>query len=421
MGAARPPGEYGPARPDRGREIRERLAAANGEERERFVVAWVRTHVAAVLGLADPEAVDADRPLPELGFDSLTAVDLRNRLGADTGLRLAPGLVFRYPTVASLARHLVARWEETGPAGDEDTGGAEPARAGTGGAGFTLGPLFARAGDMGRTDEFEELMRHIARFRPIFDNPDERFRPAHVRLARGSAARLVCFPTFAVGSGASQYARLAAASRGEHDVWVLPVPGFGPHESLPASVDVLAQLQADGVARCADGGPVVLLGYSAGGWIAHATAAALEARGAGPDAVVLLDSHWPRSAMLRHLHARIEAARRSGTSDEPWTQEAEDDTHLTALAHYTGLFQAWTPARIGAPTLLVRAAEAGFDDPPQDWRPRWHLPHTAVDTPGTHFSIIREHSAPVLRAVGDWLGGSHRDHDSQPPRGTQGA
>ncbi|MEU2854397.1 alpha/beta fold hydrolase [Streptomyces syringium] len=403
-GSLRPQGESDPTRAEQGREFRQRLAGAAEDERAGLVATLVRGHVAAVLRLGDGDAVDDETPLPELGFDSLTAVDLRNRIGADIGFRLAPGLVFQHPTVTALTRHLVDRWA-TAETSDEDD--AEPDE--TTAARSTLAPLFARASEQGRAEEFQELVRRVADFRTTFDAPEEGFRVPHVRLSRGTAtARLVCFPTFAGGSGAHQYARLAAASRGERDVWALPAPGFSWQEPLPASVDALARLQADGVEQCAEGNPVVLLGYSAGGWIAHATAAVLEERGAGPAAVVLLDSHWPGSAMLPHLHAQIDRARAAGSTGALWTEETADDAHLTAMAHYARLFQDWDPDGISAPTLLVRASQPPFEQAPDDWRSHWNLPHTTADTAGTHFSIIREHSESALRSVHDWLNGLHR-------------
>jgi len=88
----------------------------------------VRSHIATVLGNASPESIDPDRAFQELGFDSLTAVEMRNRLKSATGLALSPTLIFDYPNSAALAgyihRELVGTSEQTAPAaptpGDAD-------------------------------------------------------------------------------------------------------------------------------------------------------------------------------------------------------------------------------------------------------------------------------------------------------------
>ncbi|MFE6894399.1 type I polyketide synthase [Streptomyces sp. NPDC057694] len=86
--------------------LRERLTGMTRTETERHLIHLVRSEVATVLGHTSPDVVSPERSFTELGFDSLTAVELRNRLGAATGLRLPATLIFDYPTSALLAEQL---------------------------------------------------------------------------------------------------------------------------------------------------------------------------------------------------------------------------------------------------------------------------------------------------------------------------
>ncbi|MGW3426135.1 KR domain-containing protein, partial [Streptomyces phaeochromogenes] len=110
----------------------ERLAALGEADRERLLLGLVRTHTATVLGHSTPDTIDPDRGFTHLGLDSLTAVELRNRLGAATGLRLPTTVIFEHPAPAELARH--------------------------------LGALLPHGADMPVADPFDELVAAVQRF-----------------------------------------------------------------------------------------------------------------------------------------------------------------------------------------------------------------------------------------------------------------
>ncbi|MFE4580823.1 type I polyketide synthase, partial [Streptomyces chartreusis] len=106
LARATDPGPADTPEPEGGPGLRDRLAELPDVERTRLLLDLVRTEAAATLGHSGADAVPAERALRDLGFDSVSAVDLRNRLKAVTGLALPASLVFDHPNATAVAAHL---------------------------------------------------------------------------------------------------------------------------------------------------------------------------------------------------------------------------------------------------------------------------------------------------------------------------
>ncbi|MFJ3025603.1 type I polyketide synthase [Streptomyces tendae] len=143
--------------PADGAGLREGLAALEPAERDQAVAELVRTHAAAVLGHSSSAAVDDRQPFTALGFDSLTAVELRNRLNTATGLRLPATLIFDYPSPAALIEFV------RGEIGGETAAPARPAvstaEAGSGDDPIAIVGMACRfPGGVGSPDELWDLV-----------------------------------------------------------------------------------------------------------------------------------------------------------------------------------------------------------------------------------------------------------------------
>lgn len=367
-----------------------RLAARPHAEHGPLVQDFVREEVAAVLGHGDASAVQGASAFQDLGFDSLTSIELRNRLQRASGLVLSANLVFEHPSPVALAELLLQRLNPPDARGDTGPPRGEPAAS--------ITDLFRSGCAAGKLDDVAALLVVASRLRPKFGVtgpgvPEVR----SVSLAQGDAAPcVVCLPAISAISGTHEYARFGATLRGQRSVSVIPHPGFSG-AGLPESVDALVALHTAEILRSTRDAAFALLGRSAGGWIAHAIASHLESIGRRPSAVILLDT-YPSGDDARALPAMVH-----GMTEHGEQLVALDDQRLTAMGGYLDIFAGWQPASVIAPTLLVRAAEpiaagAGAGAPVS-----WPLPHDALDAPGDHFTILQDHAATTARLVHAWL------------------
>jgi acyl transferase domain-containing protein/NADPH:quinone reductase-like Zn-dependent oxidoreductase/thioesterase domain-containing protein/short-subunit dehydrogenase/acyl carrier protein len=369
----------------------DRLARADEAERARLLTELVRGEVSHVLGHESPETVEVDVPFLELGMDSLTLVEFRNRLNAATGLRLPGSAVFDHPTPAAMAQRLHRDLATAAPRAAE-----APDARGT----HCLSELYQNAAGAGQAKEVMTLIKGLAAFRPVFASASELAQPPRpVPIARGSEAPgIVCFPSFA--GGAQDYARFAHAFRGLRDVSVVPSPGFAAGEQLAATADAMAAAHAESIRNSGNGAPLVLAGHSSGGLIAYAVATRLESVGLTPAAVVLIDTYSPdRREMSQEYWSMLPGVVLANDQE----RIGGDDAWFTAMAHYFSMD--WSGlARTSIPTLLVRAEQplAGIGE----WeKPSWDLSAgvTVLDVPGDHFTMMTEHADTTARAVSEWL------------------
>jgi acyl transferase domain-containing protein len=401
-----------PAPEDEPAALAHRLAAVPRAQWTETALELVRGHAAVVLGHADPDSIDPQRTLLELGLDSLGAVQLRKRLLAATGLELAPTLLVDHPAPADLAEHVATQLErhhadtptpppqEPAPApAPEDLNRADAtlpvdpasfaARPGT------LALLLRQTHATGRIVEFLAVLAAAARLTPRDLAPCP---PPTTALSAGDGGpRIICVPAFLPGSGPHQFVAFAHALGRTHTATALGLPGFRAGDRPPASVEAVVTELASAAVTVAGGHPFVLAGYSSGGTLAHAVAEQLERQdGPGPAGVLLLDTYLHDPQLI----PRVVAAALGGLLDRDHELLIMTDEHLVALGVYLELFDGWTARPVDAPSLLLQASEslpAGV--------PVGHPMADRVElVPGDHFSII-DGGADVARVASAWLAG----------------
>uniref|UniRef100_UPI00099E9ED5 type I polyketide synthase n=1 Tax=Streptomyces torulosus TaxID=68276 RepID=UPI00099E9ED5 len=439
------------------------LAELPSARRAEALAELMRADVAAVLGYPSADALPVGRTFDELGFDSLMAVQVRNRLSLALRLRLSAAVVFEHPTADGLARHVLdllndlpepptaagepgAPTRTTPGAAPDPTPGATPGTnpnpkpVRTPGAApgtalprspepsgvrpvQSLSSLYRRVCEAGQVVAAMHMLVTASWAVPTFDASDARRHALPpLRRAEGSGdGPVVVFldgyhPSFPGPGGAA--AAFHDCFRGDLDVWEVRHPGVDEGAAVPEDLGTLARTHAETVLRLVGDRPFVVVGSSTGGAVAHLVTRRLEAMGAAPVGLVLLDTYRvDRDNRGTEWLLALPAALAPRLTGGPST--GDDDSAVAAMGAYTRMFMDWEPEPVPTPTLLVRATKptprmaAGADG--EDWRTSWPLPHDTVDVPGDHFSLTREHAPATVAAVRAWLGSLDRT-DTAPPR-----
>ncbi|MFD4600970.1 SDR family NAD(P)-dependent oxidoreductase [Streptomyces sp. NPDC058464] len=413
--AARAPGAW-----------RERLAAVAPSEHPELLAELIRAEIAAVLGFPDPSALPAERSFTEIGFDSLSAVQVRNRLSAFTRVRLSPTVVLEYPTLPELTAHVHGVLLDEDAVQGPDMGAesavaprqprpeseaeAEPVPAPQTAAPtqlphapYRFSPLYHRVLREEGPKEAMALRFFAAYALPVFSGGERaRHTVPPLQLAHGDGTPLVYLPDY-MAPHLRLPTGLAGQFDGERDLQVLEHPGFGTRRAVPDSVATLVRAHADTVRSLPVERPPVLVGYCAGGAIAHAVARQLAAEGEPPAGVVLLDTH---AGVLRRGDVRGQALMSAGAALDAEVVDRLDDSLLIAGGGYVRVMESWRPEPSPVPALLLRGrptAEMLRSAPDDDWRPHWPLPHEAVDVPGDHYSLLHQDAGSTAAAIRAWL------------------
>jgi thioesterase domain-containing protein/NAD(P)-dependent dehydrogenase (short-subunit alcohol dehydrogenase family)/acyl carrier protein len=386
----------------------QRVAGMREDERAELVRDEIRAQIAAALGYESAATLDMELTFVDLGFDSLVAEELRNKLNEMAGLSLPSNVVFDYPTPTALIDHLLEQLDDALDAGAPESADASTAAdapgtpgAGNGDAGGSaLVALFRQAHDAGQLDDGMAMLEAAARLRPRFDSKrDPTETPRLVTLAAGAASPgLLCFSSVVATASPHEYVRFAHGFARDRAVDVIPICGYRDGEPLPATLEAATQTHAEAILQSAGDAPFALVGYSTGGWLAYAVAAQLVHHGLSPAGVVLIDT-YSKESISRFLLPVFEGMLRRGGDRSTIT-----DAGLTAMSTYLRLLAEWRPSEIDTPTLLVRAS-ARMDGVPShsDWKASWEFRHSAVDVPGDHLTLMEEHSSSTAAAVEQWL------------------
>jgi acyl transferase domain-containing protein/thioesterase domain-containing protein/acyl carrier protein len=386
------------------RSLETLLEGVPGGQRQDVVLDLVRDHAAAILGHGSKDDVGPDLVLQELGFDSLSTVELRNRLATATGISVPILALADHPTPRGIAQYLLTQLDTDSEDG-VNTGDGHPRTDVYRDISFVT--LLGEARDRGSLDDFVELLTMASQFHTVLDRSSGNGGGPHaVRLSNGAELpSLALIPSVGPMSGPQEYVKLAREFGGRRSVFTFPLLGFTPGDPLPGDSATAIEVLADAIAKADVGSKYVVGGHSSGGWLAQAVAACLAGRGKPPSAILLLDTYPPDSPLLSRMLAPMLAAMSLVDSAETRI----DDGRLLAMGGYRRIFAGWAPPEVEAPIVMVRASEPSWDamrDEGDSWQASWLPLHARVDAVGNHFTMMTEHAASTAAGIEEVLQGN---------------
>lgn len=319
-----------------------RLAGRSADEQLAAAIEVVCEHAAAVLGRDGAAGLDAGQAFADSGFNSLSAVELRNRLTAVTAVTLPATAIFDHPTPTELAQYLITQIDGHGSSAAAAANPAERIDA--------LTDLFLQACDAGRDADGWKMVALASNTRERMSSPVRNNVSKNVALLADGISDVVviCIPTLTVLSDQREYRDIANAMTGRHSVYSLTLPGFDSSDALPQNADMIVETVSNAIIDVVGGScRFVLSGYSSGGVLAYALCSHLSVKHQrNPLGVALIDTYLPSQIANPSMNEGFSPNDTGKGLSREVIRVARmlnrlTATRLTAAATYAAIFQAW--------------------------------------------------------------------------------
>lgn len=390
-----------------------RLAGRSADEQLAAAIEVVCEHAAAVLGRDGAAGLDAGQAFADSGFNSLSAVELRNRLTAVTAVTLPATAIFDHPTPTELAQYLITQIDGHGSSAAAAANPAERIDA--------LTDLFLQACDAGRDADGWKMVALASNTRERMSSPVRNNVSKNVALLADGISDVVviCIPTLTVLSDQREYRDIANAMTGRHSVYSLTLPGFDSSDALPQNADMIVETVSNAIIDVVGGScRFVLSGYSSDGVLAYALCSHLSVKHQrNPLGVALIDTYLPSQIANPSMNEGFSPNDTGKGLSREVIRVARmlnrlTATRLTAAATYAAIFQAWEPGRSMAPVLNIVAKDriATVENLREERINRWRTAaaeaaYSVAEVPGDHFGMMSTSSEAIATEIHDWISG----------------